>query len=273
MPDMSIFNERPESQDRALSVIEKLGYTFVSRGEAEKKRGPLSNVLFEDELEKFLSKQVYYYGEDVRYFSGSSISGAMRALEVKNIPDLYTANKTVHELICGGKSMEEDLPNGTRQSFDIGFIDFDHPENNIFQFTDEFEVEGISGKFARPDIVVLINGIPLVVIECKKSSVDVMEGVAQNIRNWGPEYIPQLFRYAQLVIAANPDKAMYAALRQSISHRGMRIMLNGLTIGAENVLLMVKYASRTKRSYLCCTPSGCSILYRILLFMITASKR
>lgn len=218
MPDMSIFNERPESQDRALSVIEKLGYTFVSRGEAEKKRGPLSNVLFEDELEKFLSKQVYHYGEDVRYFSGSSISGAMRALEVKNIPDLYTANKTVHELICGGKSMEEDLPNGTRQSFDIGFIDFEHPENNIFQVTDEFEVEGISGKFARPDIVVLINGIPLVVIECKKSSVDVMEGVAQNIRNWGPEYIPQLFRYAQLVIAANPDKAMYGTCGTPAKH-------------------------------------------------------
>ena len=36
MPDHRIFNERPESQDRALRVIEKLGYTFVSRGEAEK---------------------------------------------------------------------------------------------------------------------------------------------------------------------------------------------------------------------------------------------
>lgn len=37
MPDHTIFNERPESQDRALKVIEKLGYTIVPRSEAEKK--------------------------------------------------------------------------------------------------------------------------------------------------------------------------------------------------------------------------------------------
>ena len=39
MPNHTIFNERPESQDRALKVIEKLGYTIVPRSEAEKKRG------------------------------------------------------------------------------------------------------------------------------------------------------------------------------------------------------------------------------------------
>lgn len=218
MPDHRIFNERPESQDRALKVIEKLGYTFVSRSEAEKKRGFLNNVLFNDELEKFLSRQTYKYGKDERFFSGSSISSAIRALEVRNIPDLYTANKTVYRLICGGKSMEESLPNGTRQSFDIGFIDFEYPENNILQVTDEFEVERTNGKFVRPDIVVLINGIPVVVIECKKSGVDVMEGVSQNIRNWGPDYIPQLFQYSQLVIAANPDKVLYGTCGTPAKH-------------------------------------------------------
>ena len=218
MPDHRIFNERPESQDRALRVIEKLGYTFISRSEAEKKRGFLNHVLFNDELENYLSRQTYKYGEDERYFSGGSISSAIRALEVRNIPDLYTANKTIHELMCGGKSMEEDLPNGTRQSFDIGFIDFEHPENNIFQVTDEFEVERTNGKFARPDIVVLINGIPIVVIECKKSSVDVMESVNQNIRNWGPDYIPQLFQYSQLVIAMTPDKVLYGTCGTSAKY-------------------------------------------------------
>ena len=39
MPNHTIFNERLESQDRALKVIEKLGYTIVPRSEAEKKRG------------------------------------------------------------------------------------------------------------------------------------------------------------------------------------------------------------------------------------------
>lgn len=209
MPNHTIFNERPESQDRALKVIEKLGYTIVPRSEAEKKRGSRRAVLFTEELQSFLSHQMYQFGTEERYFSGGSIAKAMQTVDQSSVAGLYAENKAIYELLCAGKSMEEDLPDGTRQSFDLSFIDFEHPENNTFQVTDEFEVERHNGKFARPDIVVLVNGIPLVVIECKKSSVDVMEGVNQNIRNWGEEYIPHLFRYTQLVLAMNPDKVLY----------------------------------------------------------------
>lgn len=209
MPNHQIFNERPESQDRALKVIEKLGYTVVPRSEAEAKRGSRKAVLFEDELQTFLSKQTYPFGSETRFFSGGSIAAAIRALSLQSTAGLYAANKEISDMLCSGKSLEETLPDGTRQSFDISFIDFEHPENNIFQVTDEFEVERPNGKFARPDIVVLVNGIPLVVIECKKSGVDVMEGVTQNIRNWGNDYIPHLFQYSQLVMAVNPDKVLY----------------------------------------------------------------
>src|SRR5699024_4648521 len=61
----------------------------------------------------------------------------------------------------------------------------------------------------RPDIVLMVNGIPFVVIECKKSSVDVAEGVQQNVRNMMPDYIPQLFKFAQIVMAINPQKVLY----------------------------------------------------------------
>ena len=209
MPNHQIFNERPESQDRALKVIEKLGYTIVPRSEAEAKRGSRRAVLFEDELQTFLSKRTYPYDNETRYFSGGSIAAAVRALNVQATAGLYAANKEIYDMLCAGKSLEETLPDGTRQSFDISFIDFDHPENNIFQVTDEFEVERPNGKFARPDIVVLVNGIPLVIIECKKSGVDVMEGVTQNIRNWGNDYIPHLFQYSQMIMAVNPDKVLY----------------------------------------------------------------
>lgn len=209
MPDHTIFNERPESQNRALKVLEKLGYTIVPRSDAEAKRGSRKAVLFEDELQSFLGKRTYPYGSETRFFSGGSIAAAIRSLNIQSVAGLYAANKEIYDMLCSGKSLEETLPDGTKQSFDISFIDFEHPENNFFQVTDEFEVERPNGKFARPDIVVLINGIPLVVIECKKSAVDVMEGVTQNIRNWGNDYIPQLFQYSQLVLAVNPDKVLY----------------------------------------------------------------
>lgn len=166
-------------------------------------------MLFEDELQTFLSKRTYPYDNETRYFSGGSIAAAVRALNVQATAGLYAANKEIYDMLCAGKSLEETLPDGTRQSFDISFIDFEHPENNIFQVTDEFEVERPNGKFARTDIVVLVNGIPLVIIECKKSGVDVMEGVTQNIRNWGNDYISHLFQYSQMVMAVNPDKVLY----------------------------------------------------------------
>ena len=218
VPDHTIFNERPESQDRALKVLEKLGYTIIPRSDAEQKRGSRKVVLFEDELEAFLIKRTYPYGSEKRYFSGGSIAAAIRAMNMQSTAGLYAANKEIYELLCSGKSLEESLPDRTKQSFDINYIDFDHPENNIFQVTDEFEVERPDGKFARPDIVILVNGIPLVVIECKKSSVDVMAGVYQNIRNWGDDYIPQLFKYSQLVLAVNPDKVLYGTCGTSAKY-------------------------------------------------------
>lgn len=174
--------------------------------------------MFTEELQYFLSKQTYWVGAERRFFSGGAIAKAMRSVDQNSAAGLYASNKEIYELICSGKSLEEDLPDGTRQSFDINYIDFDTPENNIFQVTDEFEVERPNGKFARPDIVVLVNGFPLVVIECKKSSIDVMEGVKQNIRNWGEEYIPSLFRYAQLVMAVNPDKVLYGTCGTSAKY-------------------------------------------------------
>lgn len=52
-----------------------------------------------------------------------------------------------------------------------------------------------------------------------------MEGVMQNIRNWGEDYIPHLFRYAQLVMAMNPDKVLYGTCGTPAKYLcpGMRI--------------------------------------------------
>ncbi|MDR0447352.1 MAG: HsdR family type I site-specific deoxyribonuclease, partial [Treponema sp.] len=208
----TIFNERPESQNRAIKVLEKMGYTYITRSDAEAKRGSRSRVLFEDELQSFLSQRQYSFGSKKYYFSSGSVGKAIRALDIPIASGLSQCNKGVYDLLIGGKSLEETLPDGSLQSFDISYIDFENPENNILQVSDEFEVERSNGKYARPDIVVLINGIPLAVIECKRSGVDVWQGVRQHIRNWGNEYIPNLFKFSQVVIAANPYKIMYGTV-------------------------------------------------------------
>lgn len=210
MPDHTIFNERPESQDRAIRQLQAMGYQYIPRAEAEQKRGRLSNVLFPDVMREFLSSQSFRYREKMTPFSERSIGAAIRDLDFPLVSGLMTASKNIYDNLLNGKSCEEELFDGGRQSFDLNYINWDEPDKNIWQVTDEFSVERSNGKYARPDIVILINGIPLVVIECKKSSVDVEEGVRQNIRNWQPEYIPQLFKFVQIVIAMNPNEVKYA---------------------------------------------------------------
>ena len=103
------------------------------------------------------------------------------------------------------------MVDGTKRSFDIKYIDFEHPENNDFYVTEEFSVLRMNGKdYARPDIVLFVNGIPLAVIECKDASVPIIQAISQNIRNQKPDYIPQLFKFIQIVMAANKNETKYA---------------------------------------------------------------
>ena len=209
MPNHQIFNERPESQDRALKELQAMGYQYIPRAEAEQKRGRLSHVLFPDVMREFLSSQSFTYRDKQTPFPDEAIGDAIRELDVQLDRGLMFASKSIYDRLIYGKSCDVHLYDGNVQSFDISYIDWEHPENNIWQVTDEFSVERSNGKFARPDIVLLVNGIPLVVIECKKSSVDVEEGVKQNVRNWQPDYIPQLFKFAQIVLAMNPETVKY----------------------------------------------------------------
>jgi len=209
MPDHTIFEERPESQNRAIKILERLGYQYIPRSQAEILRGRLSNVLFPDVLREFLHRQSFVYRGKRTPFSGRSIGKAIRDIDAPLVAGLMSASKTIYDLLVSGNSYEEELFDGGRQSFDLKFIDWEQPENNIWQVTDEFSVERPDGKYVRPDIVLLVNGIPLVVIECKKSGVDVERGVAQNVRNWQPGYIPHLFKFSQIVMAMHPNIVKY----------------------------------------------------------------
>ena len=225
----TIFYERPESQDRLIRQLVKMGYEYIPRAEAEEKRGHLSKVIFEDVLIRFLMKQQYKYGEFYYNFSPDNIKKAVRALGASLLQGLMIASKEIYNYLIDGISLPETLiidgNNLGLQSFDLHFIDFEHPENNIWQVTEEFSVErniigvdGTTSRYVRPDIVLLCNGIPLVVIECKNSAVDVMEGVRQNVRNMQPDYIPQLFKFVQLVLAVNPNKVLYGTCGTGVNY-------------------------------------------------------
>lgn len=101
----------------------------------------------------------------------------------------------------------------------IALIDWKNPENNQFQFTEEFTVLRSGGvKTRRPDIVCFVNGIPLTVIEAKRpdgygnKGPTTDEGISQTLRNQRNDEIPRLFAYSQLLLSINGHDGRYRAV-------------------------------------------------------------
>ncbi len=208
------YTEYNDSQKPALSLLQKMGWHYLSPDEVFQARNEMyTNVILDDVLATQLAKiNAFTYKGESYQFSTGSIQGAINAL--KNIPNegLVQTNERVYDLITLGKSFNETVQ-GDRKAYTVNYIDWQHPENNVFHVTEEFEVEGGKGK-RRPDIVLFVNGIPFVVIENKRrdknDSID--EAISQNIRNQKDDGgIPKLFYYAQLLLAVHPNEVKYAA--------------------------------------------------------------
>ncbi|WP_035085232.1 type I restriction endonuclease subunit R [Aquimarina latercula] len=211
---MANYSEYNDSQKPALALLQKMGWHYLSPEEVFTARGELfTNVLLDTVLTKQLSKiNTFDYKGESYQFSTGSIQGAINAL--KNVPNegLVQTNERVYDLITLGKSFNETVQ-GDRKAYTVNYIDWEHPENNVFHVTEEFEVEGGKGK-RRPDIVLFVNGIPFVVIENKRRDKNnsLEEAISQNIRNQKEkEGIPKLFYYTQLLLAVHPNKVKYGA--------------------------------------------------------------
>ncbi|NFD96764.1 type I restriction endonuclease subunit R [Clostridium botulinum] len=219
----------PDTRERALSqlpVIEQLinmGYKFLTRKEnVEAREGNLNFVILEDILEQQLKKiNSYEYKGKTYKFSDKNIKAAIRALKEYPINDGFMkSNEYIYDLITLGKSFNEDPEEkGVSKSFSLNYIDWGELENNVFHVTEEFTVKGKDGEEKdnrRPDIVLFVNGIPLVVIECKSPDVSVKEAIKDLIDKQKDSEIPQLFIYSQILIATNKTKIKYATSRTSM---------------------------------------------------------
>jgi len=203
-------------QQNSINLLRNLGYKFISREENLKLRGSKSSeVLFREILTQKLDEINGYEYKGKRYkFSQSSILKAVDELAGVSLNEgLMIANEKITNLLLLGTSLEENLEDGTRRSFSFKFIDFVNLQNNDFYVTEEFEVsrinQGEAQKHRRPDLVLFINGIPVVVIELKKSSVSLENGIKQLQKEQGKDEIAHLFKYIQLTIAANGSEARY----------------------------------------------------------------
>src|SRR5205814_1954134 len=154
--------------------------------------------------------KIRYRGKEYD-FSQANIQAAIQSLKEIPFDGLIRTSEQVYDLLSLGKSLEQTI-GGDTKSFTLQFIDWRNPTNNVFHVAEEFEVERTgSHEKCRPDIVLFVNGIPLSVIECKRPDVkaSLEQAISQNIRNQANDYIPELFTFAQLLIAVSKNDAAY----------------------------------------------------------------
>lgn len=204
--------EKYGSQMPAVKLLQAMGYTYLSPEECKAQRGSLYHVLLKDVLRGQLRKlNRYSYGGVENEFSAANIERAIEELDEPLTDGLIKASEKIYDALLMGKSYPEIVGGGRMLNFDLKYIDWEHPERNVFHVTDEFSVESRDKEHnTRPDIVLFINGIPFGVIECKAPDVRGDGAVEQMIRNQRAEYTPQLFKFAQIVMAMNRTEVKYA---------------------------------------------------------------
>ena len=191
----------------AIELLCKLGYTYISPDECMNERGTLYNVLLKGILRKQLQRINQFDFDGISYkFSADNIEKAISELDEPLTDGLIRTSEKIYDSLMLGKSYLEKLADGTSKSFNLKYIDWEHPENNVFHVTEEYSCDSWDKqKNARPDIVLFVNGIPFGVIECKAPTISEEQAVEQMIRNQGKDYIPQLFKFAQIVMATNKN--------------------------------------------------------------------
>src|ERR1035437_9199185 len=120
---------------------------------------------------------------------------------------LYDRNRAVYEMLRYGVNVKPDMG---ENKVTVWLVDWKQPEKNDFAVAEEVTVIAADAKAheKRPDVVIYVNGIALGVLELKRSTVSVAEGIRQNLDNQKKIFIERFFSTIQLVMAGNDTEGL-----------------------------------------------------------------
>ena len=209
------FTEDNISQIPAIKLLITLGYTYLTPTETIELRGGKNTAVI---LEPILREQLkkinrIKIGSKTAEFSDTNIEKSIHALkDIPLVEGLVNASNEAYNMLLFGHALEQSLE-GDKKSHTVQYIDWENPTNNVFHVTEEFEVMRTGRKDTyRPDIVVFVNGIPLVIIECKSPTIKepIREAISQHIRNQQENAIQSLYVYSQILLSTSLVEAKYA---------------------------------------------------------------
>lgn len=193
---MTTVGEREiRTQQRVVGFFqEALGYDYLGHWQDRSDKRNVEEELLRD----WLARQGYGGGVITR-----ALHDLKQAAAVSGGKRLHNANRAVYERLRYGVKIK---PSVSEQTVTVWPIDWKNPGRNHFAIAEEVTVAGRNTK--RPDLVLYVNGIALGVLELKRSTVSVSEGIRQNLDSQKPDFIEPFFATIQLVMAGNDSEGL-----------------------------------------------------------------
>jgi type I restriction enzyme R subunit len=192
-----VADKERSTQNRVVKLFTtKLGYKYLGNLE---ERDCNSNIE-EVELKSYLLSTKRYSEKLIK----KAILALKKESQINTHDDLYSINKETYSMLRYGTAKKVEAISRPET---VHFIDWEHPSNNRFAIAEEVTIKGAHER--RPDIVLYINGIAIGVLELKKASVSISEGIRQNISNQLHLFNKQFFTTIQLVLAGNDSEGLY----------------------------------------------------------------
>lgn len=193
----------------ALGWLSELGYTRrygpdMAHDGAEPQRAHYSQVLLPFRLREAIKRL------NPEVPTAAREDALQQVLEL-GIPAQMSANRAFHKLLTSGVSVQYQLDGETRGDF-VRLVDWDHPARNEFWAVNQFTIKG-PHHTRRPDIVLFINGLPLVLIELKNpadTTADIWKAYDQ-IQTY-KEQVPDVFQYNEVLVVSDGSEARLGSL-------------------------------------------------------------
>ena len=193
---MNTVGEREiQTQGRVITFFQDvLGYTYLGTWQERADNSNIEKTLLTDWLKS--------RGHDDNIIK-KTLSQLEKVAKIGVNRTLREANREVYGLLRYGVHVR---PNIIDKHITVPLIDWKNPYNNDFSIAEEVTLEGENTK--RPDLVLYINGIAIGVLELKRSTVFVSEGIRQNLINQKDDFISWFFTTVQLVMAGNETQGL-----------------------------------------------------------------
>ena len=184
-----------QTQNRVVKLFkDKLNYSYLGNWEERIDNSNIEESLLFDYLTINAS-----YPEDLAKRAINEIKAESRNYD----KSLYENNKKIYSLLRYGHETKSS-PSERYQR--VHYINWQEPEKNEFALAEE--VTFLGNREKRPDIVLYINGIAIGVLELKRSTISIGDGIRQNITNQQKEFIQSFFTTIQIVMAGNDTEGL-----------------------------------------------------------------